>query len=159
MPRADLLHTLSYSWSWHASFLLLLNCYAHAHQEGIYRPSMVYMDYVYFNITMSRSLRVGQEFVDCNRWVQYVRTRSYSESSGIFRWISRYYVARDSNDFNAQPLFWQVAGHLLFLHVRIYLLQIQHLTTSIQRKYSDTCSGATGYMSSGNVFYFFLGNL
>jgi hypothetical protein len=66
---------------------------------------MVYMDYVYFNITVSRSLRVGQVFVDCIRWVQYVCTRSYSESSGIFRWISRYYAARDSNDFNAQLLF------------------------------------------------------
>jgi hypothetical protein len=26
-------------------------------------------------------------------------------SSGIFGWISRYYAIRDSNDFNAQPLF------------------------------------------------------
>jgi hypothetical protein len=96
---------LLYSWSWLASFLLLLNYYAHARQEGIYRPSMVYMDYVYFNIIVLGSLKVAQSLqTTLDGPSMYAREATVS-LSGIFEWISCYYAAHDSNDFNTQLLF------------------------------------------------------
>jgi hypothetical protein len=103
--RGLIYFTLLYSWSWPASFLLLLNCYAHARQEGVYRPSMVYMDYIYFNITISGSLRVDQSLQTASVGYRTYAREAIVFSIGIFGWISYYCAARDSNGFNAQSLF------------------------------------------------------
>jgi hypothetical protein len=115
-------------------------------QEGIYSPSMVYMDYVYFNITVSGSLRVGQSLQIASDGYSTHVWEATVFSSGIFGWISYYYAARHSNDFNAQPLFWQVAGHWLLLHVWVYflisyirLLQFKESTRIQARGLRDIC--------------------
>jgi hypothetical protein len=66
---------------------------------------MVYIDYVYFNIIVSGLLRVGQSLQTVSDGYNTYAREATVFSSGIFGWISRYYVVRDSNDFNAQPLF------------------------------------------------------
>jgi hypothetical protein len=163
--RLLLLATSSASFFIHARGLIYFTCY-HIHGHGLLvfqfyltamlmRAKRVFIGPVWSTWTMSISTSLCQ---DHSGWVR-VCMRSYS----VLKW----HIQMDIpllcypllHWFNAQSLFWQVVGHWLLLHVRVYLLKILHPTTSIQRKYPDSSSGAAGYMSSGNVFYFFLGSL
>jgi hypothetical protein len=66
---------------------------------------MVYMDYIYFNITMSGSLKVDQSLQTTLVGYNTYAREAIVFTIGIFGWMSYYYAAHDSNGFNAQPLF------------------------------------------------------
>jgi hypothetical protein len=71
----------------------------------------VFIGLVWSTWTMSistycvRITQGGSEFADCVSGYSVYAREVTVFSSGIFGWISCYNVARDSNDFNAQPLF------------------------------------------------------